>query len=215
MSTNNIINDDKIEPIWTIDLEAYSLNPEAYSMIHKMWKNILKPFIQPNQNILIINGGDQIIRNSYISSVSTTICDPYAFDFCTESAKQNIQTVEYVNKVDSLSYTNKLTLLDMTFLEAIEDECFKDQFDIIIVANDYKENSSEITSKLFVEYLYFYLKDSGLLFYQIPKEQYTKNTQFKISLEYYFTELNKRYKFIPTYNKHVSFSTYRKFSTLV
>lgn len=210
---NEIKNEEKVN--WEIELEDYSLTPESQTVIHKMWKSILKPFIQPNQNILIINGGDQVLRQTYISSVSTTICDPNAFRFCEDDVKDLLNTSQFVNTIDSLSYVNKLTLVDMTFLEAIEDECFKSKFDIIFVANDYTEDSSEITSKLFVEYLYYYLKDSGLLFYQIPKDRFSKNVAFKTSIEYYFTELNKRYKFVPTYNKHVSFATYRKFSTLV
>lgn len=199
---------------WEVNIEDYKMNTTTYNLLHKTWKLLLKNLVKPNANILIINGGDQLVRNSYISSVSTTICDLKAFEFTKPFVSEILQTLPYLNCKDSLNYTNKLTLLDMTFKEAIEDECFKDKFDIIIVISNNKE--SEITDKLFIEYCYYYLKDNGLLFYQIPKDQYLKNISFKTCIEYYFTEINRKLKNIPyLHSSSLAFTTYRKFSSLL
>lgn len=199
---------------WEIISEDYKMNTATYNLLHKTWKTTLKNLIKPNSNVLIINGGDQIIRNSFISSVSTTICDPKVFEFTQKDISEKLQTLPYLNCIDSLNYVNKLTLLDMTFKEAIEDECFKDKFDIIIVAS--AKNELEITDKLFIEYCYYYLKDNGLLFYQLSKEQYLKNLTFKTCIEYYFTEINRKLKNIPYLTtSNVAFTTYRKFSSLL
>lgn len=206
-----IVNDQNNK--WEITKDNYKLDSVSYTSLHKVWKPILKPFIKPNQNILIINDADQLVRNSIISSNSITICDPKVFDFIDPEYQSVLNTVPYLNVVDSLNYVNKVTLLDMTFLEAVKDECFKEQFDIIIVANN--TSNPEITEKEFIEYCYFYLKDHGMLFYQSTKDDLTKNLNFKNCIEYYFTELNRKLKNIPFLNTYFVFSTYRKFSSLI
>jgi hypothetical protein len=203
------------EDSWQISHGAYGLNQQDYKIIHRAWSSTFKDIIRPQMRVLIINGADQVTKNALACALDITIVDPHAYTLCEPEYQEILSTESFKATVDICGYSHKLTLLDDTFLYAIEDGAFKSKFDVIIIANSYEDNFADVTSKRFLEHCYFYLKEYGCLCIQAPQSFYNNNTDFRLTLDYYFSEIGKKLRFLTSYNQDVALTIYRKFSNLV
>lgn len=199
---------------WSISHESYSMNSQDYKILHRAWSSTFKDIIRPQMRVLILNGGDQITKNALSCALDITICDPYAYDLCSPEYQDILSTEEFKNQVDICGYSHKLTLIDEEFIAAIKDDTFKTKFDVIVIANSYSENFEDIMSKRFLEHCYLLLKEYGCLCVQAPQTLYNNNPEFKITLDYYFSEIGKKLRFLSSYNQDIALTTYRKFSNL-
>lgn len=187
---------------WRISTnDIIELSSEEYFIYQKMWSLAVSKFLKPNQNILIIGGGDQQVYKTiqHVAS-SVTIVDPLAYKYTEDPFKRFLKTSPFVNKIDENLDTHKLTLVDMTFDEALQDECFKTKFDLILVdcSDDFEDIDINIYNKDFVKNVYDNLKTSGsLLMYMGYDHSNADYTPF-------YTYLAAKLAHIDTYSKYIS-----------
>lgn len=186
---------------WKISTnDVIELSSDEYFIYQKMWSIALNKFLKPNQNILIIGGGDQQVYKTLEGTAnSVTIVDPLAFKYTEAPFKTFLKTSPYINYVDEDLNQHKLTLLDMTFKEALIDECFKSKFDLILVdcSDDFEDIDIGIYNKEFVKDVYELLKVSGTLVmymgYDIHDNSYND----------FYNYLTSKLAHIETYSKYI------------
>lgn len=199
-----------IEKDWSISHEDYSMNQYDHKSYHKIWSQTFKEkLIENSSPVLLINDADQIFYNSILQPTITTIVDPYAYLFTEIKYRKHLCTTSFLNVIDSLGYTRKLTLLDLTFDEAVEDGCFKSKFDLIFINVKDKQELS-LTN---IEKYFLLLNNFGFLCIQTNEDLFTQ--QNKSHLDHYFTELSDKARTSNTTGKVNYFITYRKITQLI
>lgn len=191
------------------DKLTYHTNSYDYKHAYKNWTQTLKdPLLEYDSNILLINDGDQIFYNSYKLPSIATIVDPNAYLFTQTDFKKYLNTTEFLNTVDSLGHIRKLTLIDSTFNDAIEDGCFNTTYSLIFVNVKQEQDISNFN----LEKYFLLLEDYGFLCIQLNNKY--NNNNVKSTLEHYFTNLSEKFKTTSISESH-SFLVYRKMSNLI
>lgn len=202
--------DNTTETDWNISHEDYSMNQYDHKSYHRIWsQNFKEKLIENSAPILLINDADQIFYNSIVQPTIATVVDPYAYLFTKAEYRRYLATTEFRSVVDSLGYARKLTLLDMTFKEALEDGCFKQKYDLIFINVKNKEELSLLS----IENYFLLLNNFGFLCVQTNEDLFTQ--QNKSHLDHYFTELSDKAKTSVCTGKINSFITYRKIVQLI
>lgn len=199
-----------IEKDWSISHDEYSMNQYDHKSYHKIWSQTFKEkLIENSSPVLLINDADQIFYNSILQPTISTIVDPNAYLFTEIKFRKHLCTTPFLNVKDSLGFTRKLTLLDLTFQEALEDGCFKTKFDLIFLN---VKNKDEL-SLLNIEKYFLLLNNFGFLCIQSSEDLYTQ--QSKSHLDHYFTELSDKARTSNCTSKVNYFITYRKITQLI
>ena len=188
----------------------YVLSSQDYKSYNKTWTtNLRDNLIKPNSSVLLINDGEQIFYNALVGPLNVTIVDPDCYEFCEKDLSEPLNTTPFKNIKDSLGYTHKLTLIDLSFKEAFFDECFKSKFNHICI----NAKSSEDLSVENIEKYFLLLEDFGCIFVQVSSDLYTES--MKLHLDHYFSLLNTKYRLSFSKNKIQIFNSYIKISNLV
>ena len=185
--------------------EEVELTSADYKTFRKVWKDFNSKELKANSKVLLINDADQLFYNTISVPVVATIVDPDCYNLCEPAFSKAFNTRPFVNSVDSLGYSHKLTLLDTTFKDAFEDESFKSTYDQIYL----KIKTAEEITPIFVERLYTLLKVGGILHISLD----TAIKLFKevsTLLEHYFEILSQKLRMWATATKTTMLSSYVK-----
>lgn len=195
---------------WKILGENYSINQYDYKAYYKIWSQTFKEqLIQNGAPVLLINDADQIFYNSISIPTISTIVDKDAYLFTESRFKKYLHTTPFTNIQDSLGYSRKLTLLDMSFDEALEDGCFKQKYDLIFIN---AKDESEL-SLLNVEKYFLLLNDFGFLCIQAEEPIFKQSVA--IRLNHYFSILSDKVRTSNASGSLCYFLTYRKITNLI
>ena len=193
----------------TLDDLTYHINEYDHKYAYKNWASSLDiQLINYDSNILLINDGDQIFYNAYKLPCIATIVDPLAYVFTKPEYKKYLCTTEFLNTVDSLGHKRKLTLIDSTFKEALEDGSFKTKYSLIFL-NIKKKEDAYIKN---IEQIFLLLEDYGFFCIQINNKHL--NQTLKNALEHYFTSIATKHKTTSLSESH-SFLVLRKIPNLI
>ena len=185
----------------------YHINSYDLRCASRYWKQSLStPLVDYSSNILLINDGDQVFYNSYAPPSIATILDPYAYTLT--QYKNYLPTTDFLNITDSLGHKRKLTLLDMTYKEAVEDECIKNKYSLIFL-NVRKQEEVDIK---ILEQLFLSIEDYGFFCIQINSTFF--NTKVKNTLDHYFTLISSKFRTTTT-GVSENFIIYRKIPYLI
>ncbi len=196
---------------WTIESNgSYKLNNQDHKAFHKVWSNNFRDgILHPGQSVLLVNDADQIFYNSLYVPLTVTLVDPVCYQFCESPFKNVLSTVPFKNNLDSLGYLHKLTLLDVSFTEALEDGCLKQKFNSICVN---VKDPSDISLEALENY-FLLLEDYGCLFIQISNALFSE--EMKTNLDHYFSLLNSKVRTSTAHGNMQTFNSYIKISSLV
>lgn len=195
---------------WSITNSKYSINQYDYKAFNKIWSYTFKEqLIQNGATVLLVNDADQIFYNSISTPTIATIVDEDSYLFTESKFKKHLHTNSFINLKDSLGYERKLTLLDLSFDEALEDGCFKQKYDLIFV--NAKENDD--MSLLSIEKYFLLLNDFGLLCVQVEDPIF--NQSVAIRLNHYFSILSDKIRTSHSSGSLCYFLTYRKITNLI
>ena len=166
---------------WLIESDnGYKLNSQVHKTFHKVWSSNFQDGVLKNAfDVLLINDADQIFYNSLYGPLTVTLVDPDCYKLCEGRFKPTLSTVPFKNVQDSLGYTHKLTLLDMTFQEALEGGCFKQKYNAICI----NARSADDLSLEKIENYFLMLEDYGCLFVQVSNEVFSE--EVKLNLDHY------------------------------
>lgn len=196
---------------WLIESDnGYKLNSQDHKTFHKVWSSNFQDGVLKNAfDVLLINDADQIFYNSLYGPLTVTLVDPDCYKLCESRFKSTLSTVPFKNVQDSLGYTHKLTLLDMTFQEALEDGCFKQKYNAICI----NARSADDLSLEKIENYFLMLEDYGCLFVQVSNEVFSE--EVKLNLDHYFSLLNNKVRTSTAHGNMQTFNSYIKISSLV
>lgn len=195
---------------WKIYNNFYVLDCYDFRTYSKIWSQLLKTnLLTHNTKTLLINDGDQIFYNSIPQATISTIVEPDAYLFTDNKIKKYLQTKSFLNIKDSLNYKRQLTLLDLSFKNAYEDDCFKSKYDLIFLN---VKNTEEI-DLLQIENYFLLLKNYGYFCLQIKASHY--NHIVKTNIEHYFSNLFEKIKTSHGTGDVVYFLTFRKITSLI
>lgn len=196
---------------WLIESDnGYKLNSQDHKTFHKVWSSNFQDGVLKNaSDVLLINDADQIFYNSLYGPLTVTLVDPDCYKLCESRFKSTLSTVPFKNVQDSLGYTHKLTLLDMTFQEALEDGCFKQKYNAICI----NARSADDLSLEKIENYFLMLEDYGCLFVQVSNEVFSE--EVKLNLDHYFSLLNNKVRTSTAHGNMQTFNSYIKISSLV
>ena len=165
--------------------------------------------IQNGAPVLLVNDADQIFYNSISTPTIATIVDKDSYLFTEFRFKKHLHTNSFINIQDSLGYNRKLTLLDMTFDEALEDGCFKQKYDLIFV----NAKTDDDVSLLNIEKYFLLLNDFGFLCIQVEEPIFKQSVA--IRLNHYFSILSDKVRTSNSTGAMCYFLTYRKITNLI
>lgn len=195
---------------WKIVGEKYKINQYDYRAFNKIWSQTFKEkLIQNGAQLLLINDADQIFYNCISTPTITTIVDKEAYLFTEPRFKRHLQTASFINIQDSLGYNRKLTLLDLSFNEALDDSCFKQKYDLIFI----NAREDEDLSLLNIEKYFLLLNDFGFLCVQAEEPIFKQNVA--IRLNHYFSILSDKLRTSNASGNLCYFLTYRKITNLI
>lgn len=195
---------------WKILGNNYSINQYDYKAYYKIWSQTFKEqLIQNGAPVLLVNDADQIFYNSISTPTIATIVDKDSYLFTESRFKKHLHTNSFINIQDSLGYNRKLTLLDMTFDEALEDGCFKQKYDLIFV----NAKTDDDVSLLNIEKCFLLLNDFGFLCIQVEEPIFKQSVA--IRLNHYFSILSDKVRTSNSTGAMCYFLTYRKITNLI
>lgn len=196
---------------WLIESDhGYKLNSQDHKTFHKVWSSNFQDGVLKNGfDVLLINDSDQLFYNSLYGPLTVTLVDPDCYKLCEGRFKSILSTVPFKNVQDSLGYIHKLTLLDMTFQEALEDGCFKQKYNAICI----NARSPDDLSLEKIENYFLMLEDYGCLFVQVSNEVFSE--EVKVNLDHYFSLLNNKVRTSTAHGNMQTFNSYIKISSLV
>lgn len=187
----------------------YHTNSYDYKYAYRNWYLTLKEqLLEYDSNMLLINDGDQVFYNAYKLPTTATIVDKNAYLLSEDKYKKYLNTTKFLNTVDSLGHVRKLTLIDTSFMESLQDGCFNTKYDLIFVNVKSKEDIDTPT----LEKYFLLLNDYGFLCVQSNSTFFTD--AIRSTLDHYFTNLSEKFKTTSISESH-SFLVYRKMSNLI
>lgn len=206
-------NNNKKNWIITEDTSEYTLFANDFKSYSKTWKEVISSCLYTAQETqhktLLVNDGSQLIYNSTTAIGTSTIVDPFAYEYTKSPISDSLHTVPFKNVTDALGKERKLVLIDDTFTEAYDDCLFKNKYDLIYLTVKTEEDLSLKS----IEKYFLLLEDYGCLFIQ-HGANIEMSDEASTSLEHYFSFLSIRIRSSNTGHSQ-SFKVYRKIQGLI